>query len=678
MSTEPADTARGDTRPYRDLGYVRWKDPYAALEDPAGPAARAAIAAETRRWNAVQVPLARARAGWRRAFASYYAAAFPDTRAYAEERFVWSTVDVAVQHMPGHRLRVWFNRSIAHEDLTAFGTSPEGAPALYYTIRDVGDGAEYLQVSVHRRDGTTLWSHAPVGPQAAFSEDGRTLYFLAIENRLRSCGVLAADADTGSRRRTVYEQTDPRFMVELHAPQGQPHVFVKIANALSQRIGQIQQQHGAATESPTVEWLSPALRDDANGAGTTLLPVCADIYAKNNAIVHRGSADTVPLPTGEWLVDACIATAAPLRLWVTTVRAAVTRGYLYDATARTFHPMTALDTAGLPCAIVLHSHGGVGCTLQTPNRADVVYGLDARTHMPRRLFAKPEPLALSVCTHGQAGANAVPFTYVAHVRRPRGLIVEGYGAYGISAQRGYPVHWLPWLARGYALAVACPRGGRENGDAWYDAARGALRKHHTFEDTAAVIAAVQAWFGHAPRETLMYGRSAGGWLAAAIALHWPERVGAVLAEVPYLDVLRTTTNPALPLTKLEYDEFGHPAARPAEYAALRRWSPVDSVPATAPRDAPAILIKTAVNDVQVLPYEALKWAARLRDVGWPRVYVAIDGEGGHFAAQDALATQHAADAAYLDAVLRPRRRGTQRRRAVRQASRGTRRRRSSS
>lgn len=670
--------AAGDTRPYRDLGYVGWSDPYAALEDPTSPTTRAAVAAETRSWSAVQAPLGRTRAAWRRLFESYYAAAFPDTRKYAEEEFVWAGHSIAVQHMPGHRLRIWFGDAVGHTGLTAFGTAPAAAaaaaaPPLYYTIEDVGNGAEYLKLTVYdMRRRTALWSHAPVGPQAAFSEDGRTLYCLAIENRLRSCGVLAAEAQSGAHMRTVYENTDPRFMVELHAPQGQPHVFVKIANALSQRIGQL-------TSAGRLTWYTRALREDADGAGTTLLPICDKLYGTNETLVHRGGP-TVPLPAGESLVDACIVTAAPLRLWVTTVRDAVTRAYMYDAADRTFHAMPLLATAGGgPCMIVLHSYR-VGCTLKQPNCADVIYDLAAGTHMPRRRFTQPEPLALPVFAHGLVGVHKVPFTYVSHVRRPRGLIVEGYGAYGISANRGYPVHWLPWLARGYALAVACPRGGRENGDAWYDAARTALRKHHTFEDVAAVISTVQAWFGHAPRETLMYGRSAGGWLAAAIALHWPERVGAVLAEVPYLDVLRTTTNPALPLTKLEYDEFGHPAARPADYAALRRWSPVDSVPTEAPRAAPAILIKTAVNDVQVLPYEALKWAARLRDVGWPRVYVAIDGDGGHFAAQDDLAAQHAADAAYLDTVLRPRRRRTTQRRAAaaRHASRGTRRRRTSS
>jgi hypothetical protein len=672
MSAAPTSHAAGDTRPYRDLGYVGWSDPYAALEDPAGAAARAAVVAETRRWDAVQAPLGRTRAAWRRLFESYYAAAFPDTRRYAEEHFEWAGAAIAVQHMPGHRLRVWFDDVAVHEGLTAFGTS--ATASLYYTIEDVGNGAEYLKLTVYRhglrRRAEALWSHAPVGPQAAFSEDGHTLYLLDIENRLRSSGVLAAEAASGAHMRTVYENKDPRFMVELHAPRGQSRVFVKIANALSQRIGEI-------TSAGPV-WYTPALREDANGAGTTLLPICADLYGTNEALVH--GRHRTPLPAGESLVDACIVATAPLRLWVTTVRDAVTRGYLYDAAEREFRPLTVLDTAGRPCNIVLHSHG-LGCTLQQPNQADRVYDMDTRTHMPHRLFKKPEPLTLSVFSHGYAGAHRVPFTYVAHVRRPKGLIVEGYGAYGISANRGYPVHWLPWLARGYALAVACPRGGRENGDAWYDGARTALRKHHTFEDVAAVISTVQTRFGHAPRETLMYGRSAGGWLAAAIALHWPSQVGAVLAEVPYLDVLRTTTNPALPLTQLEYDEFGHPAARPADYVALKRWSPVDSVPSRAPHGAPAILIKTAVNDVQVLPYEALKWAARLRDAGWRRVYVAIDGDGGHFAAQDDLAMQHAADAAYLDSVLRPRhRRHTQRRPAAtcRHASRGTRRRRSSS
>ena len=152
-----------------------------------------------------------------------------------------------------------------------------------------------------------------------------------------------------------------------------------------------------------------------------------------------------------------------------------------------------------------------------------------------------------------------------------------------------------------------------------------------------------------PKHTIFYGRSAGGLLAANIAHKYSYLVGAIYTEVPYVDVLRTTSNPSLPLTQMEYDEFGNPAARPEEYEALQHISPVDTVP-IAPKHAPIIIVRTAINDAQVLPYEALKWAKKLRANGW-MVYVGIDGSGGHFAEEANMYKQEADDAALIHTSL---------------------------
>jgi oligopeptidase B len=263
----------------------------------------------------------------------------------------------------------------------------------------------------------------------------------------------------------------------------------------------------------------------------------------------------------------------------------------------------------------------------------------------------PEPVKLRIAATGLAGSADVPYTVVSTTARPHKLLVEAYGAYGISARRAYPVRWLAWLRAGYAVAYVCPRGGREKGDAWYDGGRTAQRKHRTFEDTAAVIAAIQRRLRIAPAATVFFGRSAGGWLAANIAQEHEDLVAAVYAEVPYVDVLATTGNPALPLTQLEYDEFGNSRIF-ADARALKKISPVGTVPVCKAEGAcPLLVVRTGLNDKQVLPYEALKWAAHLRMAGWTRVYVGIDHDGGHFAPAKTMTDQRAEDAAILDAAL---------------------------
>jgi oligopeptidase B len=301
----------------------------------------------------------------------------------------------------------------------------------------------------------------------------------------------------------------------------------------------------------------------------------------------------------------------------------------------------------------------------------------------------PEPVRLVKHAHGVARAKdgaQIPYTFVSAVKSPKKLLVIAYGAYGLSSKRAYPKRWLPWLTQGYAIVESAPRGGRENGDAWYDAARTAERKITTFTDVASVIKTVQERFHFKKEQTVVYGRSAGGWTAAYIGQNYSHRVGAVYSEVPYLDVIRTASNPRLPLTQLEYDEFGDPAHRPEEYEALRTISPVDSA-STAPSKPAFFLVRTALHDSQVYPYEALKFAAKMRSLGWP-IVVGMDRAGGHFVGKNEAARIYAEDFLLIDSALQSR--GVARRKTVRrpraqarsklrsQTARGTKRRRASS
>jgi oligopeptidase B len=223
---------------------------------------------------------------------------------------------------------------------------------------------------------------------------------------------------------------------------------------------------------------------------------------------------------------------------------------------------------------------------------------------------------------------------------------------------------LAQLERGYAVAVVFARGGRENGDDWWSRSAAlrsaalrsaatkksvATRKEATFEDVYAAIPAIQRRLGIPVERTMVYGRSAGGWVAARVAQHSPPLCAAVFAEVPYVDVLRTTSNPRLPLTQMEYDEFGDPR-KPADYAALLRLSPVDTVP-LAFLGAPVVLARTGLHDMEVSPYEAVKWVTKLQGLGW-KAFLGVDEHGGHFAAKQQQEIQAAENAAFFDDVLR--------------------------
>jgi protease II len=627
--------ASGDSNPVRDLGHVVLHDPYAALEDRDGAAFAAALGLRGSEFQAALAPRKDAVERMTTEVEEMLEAALPKTPNAAQETLLWQARTVYIQHGYGNKLNVWINSADsnerAFENLESFGV--DCASNLYFTITDVGDGDQTFRISVYELGVfTPQYSITGVGPNAAFHGD--YLYYEGVENQLRSSSVLRVKKDNGRNRARVFHSADKRFQVELHAPPRQPDLFIRITNALSQRL--------AIINGASYRWLTPPPRED--GAGETLLPVCADLYASNAGLVYKGHLHAFP-------PAAHLENAAPLNsaeTLVSTVKYAKTNLYIFNHTTCVYN---LLFEAQEPCNIMIHDNSTIpSVTITSYYAPNTVYEIQGDALV--KVKSLPQPLKLTRHASGVAesrdGAD-VPYTFVSAAKKPKKVLVIAYGAYGLSSGRAYPKRWLPWLRRGYAVAEAAPRGGRECGDAWYDMGRTAARKIATFEDTAAVIKAVQKRFGFKKENTAMYGRSAGGWTAAYIGLKYPQLVGAVYAEVPYLDVIRTASNPALPLTQLEYDEFGDPH-RSKDYEALLQISPVDAAE-MAPQHAPLFLVRSALNDTQVYPYESLKFAAKATSLGWP-VLVGIDAEGGHFVKRSSAAKIFAEDFVLIDGALK--------------------------
>jgi oligopeptidase B len=204
----------------------------------------------------------------------------------------------------------------------------------------------------------------------------------------------------------------------------------------------------------------------------------------------------------------------------------------------------------------------------------------------------------------------VPISLVRRADAPAGplpTLVYGYGAYGYSMEPAFNRTVLSLLDRGMAFAIAHVRGGQELGRAWYEDGK-LLRKPNTFTDFVACAEHLVA-AGCADRERLVFvGGSAGGLLMGAVVNLRPDLPRAVLAEVPFVDVLRVMADPALPLTTGEFLEWGDPAD-PVFRAAIAAYSPYDNVAATA---YPAMLLTGGINDDQVPYWHPAKWIAKLR------------------------------------------------------------------
>ena len=241
-----------------------------------------------------------------------------------------------------------------------------------------------------------------------------------------------------------------------------------------------------------------------------------------------------------------------------------------------------------------------------------------------------------------ADGRSVPYVLVSRsAAAPKGLLVNGYGAYGLATNLDDAnKRWGALLDAGWAIAFALIRGGGDHDSAWFRSAQCADR-HRSFEDFEAVIVAGQRVTGVNPQKTVIYGRSAGGFLvgAALNRNHTGKLFKGVYAEVPYVDVLRTTTNPTLPLTAMEYDEFGNPRERIEDFLFLLENSPCNNI---SPGGKITVLCRTAENDSQVYAYESMKWITRLRAAGNKALLVIKKGEG-HFAPEDSVAQDIAED-----------------------------------
>jgi oligopeptidase B len=187
------------------------------------------------------------------------------------------------------------------------------------------------------------------------------------------------------------------------------------------------------------------------------------------------------------------------------------------------------------------------------------------------------------------------------------MLQHGYGAYGISTDPAFSSTLLSLLDRGFVYAIAQVRGGQELGRRWYDDGR-LLAKRNSFDDFIdATRFLVREGYAD-PRRVFARGGSAGGLLMGAVVNQAPADYRAVVAHVPFVDIVTSMLDDSLPLTTNEYDEWGNPNEREF-YEYMLSYSPYDNVSAQA---YPAMLVTTGLWDSQVQYFEPAKWVARLR------------------------------------------------------------------
>ncbi len=237
--------------------------------------------------------------------------------------------------------------------------------------------------------------------------------------------------------------------------------------------------------------------------------------------------------------------------------------------------------------------------LDLKKQDEIPSGYDASQYQSERIFAKADD------------GTSVPISLV----YKKGLIKDGnnllylygYGSYGASMDPNFSTNRLSLLDRGFIYAIAHIRGGEEMGRYWYEQGK-LLNKKNTFTDFIACAEHLIAEKYTSSEKLVISGASAGGLLMGAVTNMRPDLFKTVVAKVPFVDIVNTMLDPSIPLTVVEYEEWGNPIIK-EYYDYIRSYSPYDNVEA---KNYPNILITASLNDPRVQYWEPAKWTAKLR------------------------------------------------------------------
>jgi oligopeptidase B len=506
-------------------------------------------------------------------------------------------------------------------DVGTCSVSGDGSLMLY-TLDRTGFRQYTLEVK-DLETGRVLPDRAEKVTSAAWSADGRTLFYVVEEDETKRPHRLYRHRLGSGEETLVYEETDQRFGVGISLTRSREFLVLHVASHTTSevRVLRADDPEGtftllAARESDheydldhrsgvfvirtndrgrNFRVVTAPVSDPRRERWTELVPHAADVmiedvlcFARHVVLFERqGGLSEVRVLDAE--------SGAGHR--VSFEEAAYS---VFPGTNREFD--TRVVRFSYQSFVTPESITDYDMTTHTRTvvkRTEVLGGYDASRYTTERIFATA-PDGVSV-----------PISLVYRKGTPRDgsspMLLSGYGSYGYPNPVVFSSNLVSLLDRGVVFAEAHVRGGGEMGKAWHDQGRMA-KKRNTFDDFIA-CAEHLVRHGYTSKERLVIGgRSAGGLLIGAVVNMRPDLFRAAVLWVPFVDVVNTMLDATLPLTIGEYEEWGNPNS-PEEYALLKSYCPYTNL---EPKDYPAILVKTSFNDSQVMYWEPAKYVARLR------------------------------------------------------------------
>jgi oligopeptidase B len=487
---------------------------------------------------------------------------------------------------------------------------------------------------------------------AAFSPDGRFVFYTTVDESWRPDTLWRHEVGTPTRFDVVVlSEPDERFWVGVGVTRSRRYIQVVVSSSVTSEWLLID-GHDATTQ-PRVVWprrdgveysVEHAVIDgadtllvlhNADAPNFELVAVSPDAVGDGpaDATVVRAHSDDVRLEDVEAFAGHLVFSyrrEGLCRLGIATLEGVSSPAAIDVREVRFEEPLYTVGASANPewaQPTVRLSYG----SLVTPA---TVYDLDVASGELTQLKQQPVLGGYSPDDYEQArewatadDGTRVPISLVwkRGAERPAPLLLYGYGSYEASMDPAMSIARLSVLDRGVTFAIAHVRGGGELGRAWYENGK-SLTKKNTFTDFVACARhLIDA--GYTTTDALVAeGGSAGGLLMGAVANLAPELFAGILAEVPFVDPLTSILDPDLPLTVIEWDEWGNPLENAAVYEYMKSYSPYENVRENV--RYPRILAVTSINDTRVLYVEPAKWTARLREVGAP-VQLKVEMNAGH-------------------------------------------------
>ncbi len=524
-----------------------------------------------------------------------------DCAALAQDRDYFDLGDAA--HSPDHALLAW---------------SIDDTGSEYYTIRlrDLSTGAD-APLSIGQAEGSIVWSR-----------DSRAFYYVVLDDNHRPSRVMRHRVGTATASDVlVFEATDPGHFVDVDLTQSGRYGTIVVADHETSEV-YLLDLDDADARPRLVAAREPELRYSVEHHGDRLILKTNADGAEDGKIVAAPLADTsrsrwtdiVPHRPGTMIVSHVVFRDHLVRLEREDARPRIVVRRLSDGAEHEIAfdeetyslwllPGFAFDTtvlrfgySSMTTPAEIYDYDMESRTRTLRKRQDVPSGHDPARYVTRRLM---------VPSHD---GELVPVS-VLH-RRDIALdgsapcLLYGYGSYGTAISANFRTNPFSLVDRGFVYAIAHVRGGTERGWRWYkDGKR--EKKPNTFKDFVAVGRALCEAGYTRPGRIVAHGGSAGGMLMGAVANMAPELFAAIVADVPFVDVMNTMLDAELPLTPPEWPEWGNPATDKAAFDSILSYSPYDNV---RPQAYPAILAMGGLSDPRVTYWEPAKWVARLRAI----------------------------------------------------------------